>query len=195
MKKEQLIELGISDEVAKQVMALHGTDITKAKAEVATKDETIVSLQGQLTERDKDLKQLQKSVKDNEDLSTQLKDWQDKYNTDTQKLNDQIAKTKFDSALNEALRKTKARDPEDIRALLNMDEVKLDESGKVVGLESQLETLQKEKAYLFDMGQQQGGYQPSNGSSKTIPADLVSAMKDPEFNMTSYLENKHKGEN
>ncbi|WP_279280361.1 phage scaffolding protein [Enterococcus gallinarum] len=195
MKKEDLLNLGIDEEVAKQVMALHGTAITKAKADAASKDETIVSLQGQLTERDKDLKQLQKSVKDNEDLSNQLKNWQDKYNTDTQALNDQIAKAKFDNALNEALGKTKARDPKDIRALLNMDEVKLDESGKVVGLESQLETLQKEKAYLFDMGQQQGGYQPGNGSSKTIPADLVSAMKDPEFNMTNYLENKHKGEN
>ena len=177
MKKEDLLNLGIDEEVAKQVMALHGTDITKAKADVASKDETIVSLQGQLTERDKDLKQLQKSVKDNEDLSNQLKTWQDKYNTDTQALNDQIAKAKFDNALNEALGKTKARDPRDIRALLNMDEVKLDESGKVVGLESQLETLQKEKAYLFDLGTGGGGYNPNGGQGGKAYATFEEAMK------------------
>ena len=193
MKKEELLNLGIDEEVAKQVMALHGTAITKAKADAASKDETIVSLKGQLTERDKDLKQLQKSVKDNEDLSNQLKTWQDKYNTDTQALNDQIAKAKFDNVLNEALGKTKARDPKDIRALLNMDEVKLDESGKVVGLDSQLETLQKEKAYLFDMGTGAGGYKPNGGQGGKVYESFEEAMKANDVD-TFIQQQMEKGE-
>ena len=36
MKKEQLIALGIDEEVAKQVMSLHGADITKAKSDVSS---------------------------------------------------------------------------------------------------------------------------------------------------------------
>ncbi|MDN5446060.1 MAG: phage scaffolding protein, partial [Lactococcus lactis] len=69
MKKEELIELGIDEETAKKVMALHGAEITKANTNLTGKDETISSLQEQLASRDKDLKQLQKSVKDNDDLS------------------------------------------------------------------------------------------------------------------------------
>lgn len=178
MKKEELIELGIDEETAKKVMALHGAEITKANTNLTGKEETISSLQEQLASRDKDLKQLQKSVKDNDDLSGQLKEWQDKYSKDTQALNDQIATTKFDSALTEALGKTKARDPKDIRALLNLDEVKLDESGNVVGLDSQLETLQKDKAYLFDLGTKTGGYDPKGGQEGKVYASFEEAMKE-----------------
>ena len=43
----------------------------------------------------------------------------------------------------------KARDVDDLMKFLDMDKIKLDEAGKVTGLEEQIKELQEKKAYLF----------------------------------------------
>ncbi|MGX7196737.1 phage scaffolding protein [Enterococcus olivae] len=166
MNREELKGHGLTDEQIEKVMAAHGkavkagqTAINQVEALETERDD----LKKQLSERDKDLKKLQKDVKDNEELTQQVKDLQAKYDDDTKALQTKLDQTRFDTAISEALSKTKARDPKDIKALLNMDEIKLD-GDKLTGLDSQIETLQKEKAYLFDGGKQEG-YNPSGGGS------------------------------
>lgn len=193
MNREKLKELGLTDEQIESIMAAHGSALTKALNESSTKDETISNLQEQLANRDKDLKKLQKSVKDNEELSSRFEELQEKYTQDTKSLNDQISKAKFDSALTEALGKTKARDPKDIRALLNMDEVKFDESGSLVGLDMQLENLQKEKAYLFDLGTGSSGYEPNGGQNGKSYSSFEEAMKNNDVD-TFLKQQAEKGE-
>jgi hypothetical protein len=56
MKKAELIELGIDEEVAKKILAINGTDIENAKekaTQAADKTQEIENLKSQLSEKDK----------------------------------------------------------------------------------------------------------------------------------------------
>lgn len=67
-------------------MDLSGSDIEKAKSNFNEIAEENKSLKFQMEECNKDLKKLQSQLKDNEDLSGQLKELQGKYKEDTENL-------------------------------------------------------------------------------------------------------------
>lgn len=195
MNTEELKALGLNDEQVKSVMAKYGQSINAEKAKVQAdldaKTAQVTDLTEQLANRDSDIKALKKSAGDNEDLSKQLSELQDKYKADTENLNAKLNQTRFDSVLTEALSKTKARDAKDIKALLDLESIKVGEDGSLEGLDAQISTLQQEKAYLFDLGTGQS-YKPAGGSGAKISSDLSAAMKQEGFNLTEFL--KEQGE-
>lgn len=164
MKRDQLKKLGLDDEVIGKIMDLNGKDIQKFKTENEQLTEENTAFKDQIKNRDKDLKELQDQVKDNDDLSKQVQEWQDKYKTDTKELNDQIAQVKLNSAVDQVLSSNKARNTKAIKALLNNDEIKFDESGKLIGLDSQIKSLKKSDPYLFDEGEK-SEYTPASGET------------------------------
>lgn len=183
MKREELKNLNVPEEAIDKIMALNGTDIEKAKSSVgdveAIKQEN-ETLKTQLSERDKDLKGLQKQVKDNEDLSKQFTDLQDKYKTDTENLNKQLSQTKLNGALNTALSAAKVRNPKAAEALLDMDKIKLTDDGKLDGLDDQLAAIKKSDGYLFDEGTH-SNYDPKGGDGSHDTNEvqtLVDAFKE-----------------
>src|SRR3989304_3141283 len=62
----------------------------------------------------------------------------------------QVSALKFDYALNEALTGAKAKNAKAVRALLNAENLKMGDDGKIVGLTEQLEAIKKDNDYLFD---------------------------------------------
>lgn len=162
MKREKLKSLGLNDDQINEVMSLNGADIEKAKSNVDQVTEENKTLKEQMASRDKDLKKLQDQVKDNEDLSNQFKDLQKKYKTDTQALNEKVETVKLNSAVDQVLSANKVRNNKAIKALLNNDEIKFGEDGKLTGLDDQIKNLKKSDPYLFDGGQKTN-YQPNNG--------------------------------
>ena len=54
MKKEELIALGVDEEVAKKIMAINGTDIENAKAK-ADKTQEIENLKSEIKTKDEQL--------------------------------------------------------------------------------------------------------------------------------------------
>lgn len=60
-----------------------------------------------------------------------------------------VAAVQFDTALEAALTVAKAKNPKTVRALLNMDGLKLSD-GQIVGLKEQLEAIQKDNDFLFN---------------------------------------------
>ena len=84
----------------------------------------------------KDLRETAKAWdgKDPKKLEDDLKDLQTKYDTDT-------ANIRKAAAIDLALTRARARDPQLTRAALNMDEIKIDKDGKVTGLDAQVEGL------------------------------------------------------
>ncbi|RMC49160.1 phage capsid protein [Lactobacillus sp. ESL0228] len=182
MSREKLIKIGLSNEQMEKIVALHGADIEELKAKsdelINSKTEELKkaneSLQSQIAERDKDLKSLKKQAGDNEELGNQLKELQGKYKHDTENLSKELQQTKLNSAVDSELGKAKVRNTKAAKALLNMDEVKLNDKGEVEGLDNQISSLQKSDSYLFDQGQKEP-YQPQGGGAKTDP-DLVATM-------------------
>ena len=97
-----------------------------------------------------------------------MKTWETKYNTD-------IANLKRESALDIALAGKKAKNPKAVKALLNMDSIKLD-GDKLTGLDDQLEALLKSDSYLFEgeekrMSSSTGHKEPAgNNEENTVRA-------------------------
>lgn len=182
ISREKLIKIGLSNEQMEKIVALHGADIEELKAKsdelINSKTEELKkaneSLQSQIAERDKDLKSLKKQAGDNEELTNQFKDLQSKYKQDTENLSKELQQTKLNSAVDSALGKAKVRNTKAAKALLNMDEVKLNDKGELEGLDNQINSLQKSDGYLFDQGSKEP-YQPQGGDGNTDP-DPVAIM-------------------
>ena len=174
MKREELKKLNLTDEQIDKVMSLHGANVESTKFKIDELNKTNESLQSQISERDKDLKTLKKQAGDNEELSNQFKELQNKYKQDTENLTKELQQTKLSSAVDSALGKAKVRNTKAAKALLNMDEVKLNDKGELEGLEDQISSLQKTDGYLFDQGNKEP-YQPQGGGGNTDP-DPVATM-------------------
>ena len=174
MKREELKKLNLTDEQIDKVMSLHGADVESMKSKSEELSKTNESLQSQIAERDKDLKSLKKQAGDNEELNNQFKDLQSKYKQDTENLSKELQQTKLNSAVDSELGKAKVRNTKAAKALLNMDEVKLNDKGEVEGLDNQISSLQKTDGYLFDQGNKEP-YQPQGGGGNTDP-DPIAAM-------------------
>ena len=79
MKKEDLLNIGLTEEQADKVFAMNGKDIEKHKkaAEDAKADKE--ALEQQVADRDKDIAELQKSSGDADSVRKQLEELQGKY--------------------------------------------------------------------------------------------------------------------
>ena len=182
ISREKLIKIGLSNEQMEKIVALHGADIEELKAKsdelINSKTEELKkaneSLQSQIAERDKDLKSLKKQVGDNEELTNQFKDLQSKYKQDTENLSKELQQTKLNSAVDSALGKAKVRNTKAAKALLNLDDIQLNDKGELEGLDNQISSLQKSDGYLFDQGSKEP-YQPQGGEGNTDP-DPVAIM-------------------
>ena len=106
MKREDLKNLGLTDEQIEKVMAEHGKDITSLQEKVNGLTNERDGLKSQLDERDQQLDSLQKSSKDIDDLNEQIKQLQSdnkKANEEWQnKLATQTKNFKIETALREA---------------------------------------------------------------------------------------------
>lgn len=107
-------------------------------------------LETQLKDRDVQLTELSKNNKDNNELLTQIKDLQALNKQTATDYESKINKMQFDYALDGALSSAKCKNNKALKALLDMDSIKYQE-GKLDGLDGQLETLQKDAGYLFDL--------------------------------------------
>lgn len=176
MNRDTLQKFGLSDEQVNQVMAEHGKDLEKSKgveSELEQLKQQNTDLTSQITERDKQLKELSSKADGNEELQTQIKALQDQNKQAKTDYEANIATLKRDGAIELALREAKAKNPKAVKALLNGDNITIDDDG-VHGLKEQLEQLQESDGYLFTDSQEgakpgvkiTGSGNPSGGSSE-----------------------------
>ena len=72
MKREFLNKFELSEEQVNAIMAEHGKTVNAEKAKVTEFQTQAETLEQQLKDRDKDLKELQKNAGDNEELKKQF---------------------------------------------------------------------------------------------------------------------------
>lgn len=144
-------------------------DLDAKAAELETANGTIGSLRAAAKAWD---------GKDPAKLEGDLKALQEKYDADT-------ARIRRDAAIDLALTRARARDAVIARAALDLNAVKLDKEGRVTGLDSQLETLKRDKAWLFEdtspAGKDAGGkppYAPPAGGKPGTVNDLAGALAE-----------------
>lgn len=149
MKKTDLAKLGLDEELAEQIIILHGKDIEAIKAEKQAALDSVTSLQQQLTDASAAIdgfKQL-----DVEGVKKAADEWKTKAEQAELDRTTQIKALKYDYALDGALKSAKAKNPKAAKALLDLESVKYnDETGEIEGLAEQLTKVKSENDYLFE---------------------------------------------
>ena len=140
------------------------------------KNAEIDELKAEITNRDEQIAKLQDSVKDDSELQKELDELKDK-NAEWQ--------TKYqESQLNNAVKLAVAKDAndaDDILALINKDELELQDDGNVKGLDKAIESLKESKSYLFAESKP-SGRTPDDGKN------VNGGITQEEFNNMSVTE-------
>ena len=123
-------------------------------------------LETDIAERDKQLEQLKAAAGSNEELKKQIETLQAENKKAAEEWQAKMAQMQLDFALERALTTARAKNTKAVKALLDMEKVKLD-GDQLLGLDDQLKALQQSDPYLFgDSGKVGGGTNPANASNQ-----------------------------
>ena len=150
MKRDFLKGLELSDELIDKIMEAHGKSVERYKSgetQIQTLNQQLEDLKGQLGEANKQIKEFRDM--DIDGIRKAAVDWEAKAKQAEKDSEAKIQKMQFDHALEKALAGAKAKNTKAVQALLNMDELKLD-NGVIVGLDKQLDGIKKDNDFLFD---------------------------------------------
>lgn len=174
MKKEEFTALGISEELAEKAEKASEKElegyVEKTKLDEAKKENQ--TLQQSVKDRDKQLEDLKKASGDNEELKKQIETLQGENKAAKEKYDAEMKELKLTTAIKLAVA-GKVHDEDIAAGLFDRSKLILSDDGKVTGLEEQLKSIQKEKAFLFKETQPAGGgtgkpkppYKPQNGET------------------------------
>ncbi|WP_203334352.1 phage scaffolding protein [Planococcus beigongshangi] len=152
MNREFLKGLGLDDAAIDKVMAEHGKTLneTKEKADKADSLESqIADYKQQLADRDTQLQELGEKAKGNEDLTAQIDDLKQQNEATKSDYEQKLQQQAFDHKLENTLSGAKVKNSKALKALLDMDTIKLD-GDTLKGLDDQLKNLKESDAYLFE---------------------------------------------
>lgn len=201
MTRKQLEDLGLTKEQADSIIKINGDDIENAKsasaAEIKNLQTEVDGLKTQVGDRDKQLETLKTSAGDNADLKKQIEDLQTENATAKANHESELNQLKIDFAVEKALTGAKAKNIKAVKALLELEDAKLDKDGNVKGLAEQIEKLTSgdDTKFLFEAQkqtkQQQNfkGFQPgASGEQKPGEGEKVDFSKMSYDELTAYME-------
>lgn len=133
-----------------KIMVDDGNFIPKSRFDEVNESKKL--LEGQIKAKDKELKDLGKKFEGNEDLASELAT----IKANSKKMEDDYKKQIADMQLNHSMEavfnENKVKDAKLIKALLDMDKIKLD-GDKLTGLDDQITALKESHDYLFNIEQ------------------------------------------
>lgn len=147
LKRSNLEEWGITDkEVIDKIMDANGDSINETKA---TLDSEKTALQTQLDQQTSEFEELKKSTETSAETKKALDDLQasfDSYKTDAEKT---LAETQKTNAVKLALKDSGTVNSDLLFGQVNMDNVIIQDDGKISGLDDQVATFKESMPYLF----------------------------------------------
>lgn len=155
MTKEELVSMGLSEEQAGKVLDAHKEELKEyvPKSRFNEVNEEKKTLKSQLADRDKQLTELKNTAGDNEQLKQKIAELEDTNKKAAAEHEAQLKQLRIDHAVESALTSAKARNQKAVRALLNLDDVDIDDDGKIKGLDKQIKKLVEsdDTKFLFDV--------------------------------------------
>ena len=198
MTRKQLEDLGLTKEQVDSVMKINGDDIENAKGTASTEIKNLQTevegLKTQVSDRDKQLETLKTSAGDNAELKKQIEDLQTENATAKANHESELNQLKINFAVEKALTGAKAKNIKAVKALLELEDAKLDKDGNVKGLAEQIEKLTTgdDTKFLFEAQKQQynfKGFQPGvSGENKPGEGEKVDFSKMSYDELTAYME-------
>lgn len=195
MNREFLKELGLSDEQIDKVMAEHGKTVNSMK-EKADKVETLESqiedYKQQLEERDNQLNDLSEKAKGNEELLSQINELKQQNEQTKTEYEEKLQKQAFEHKLESTLAAAKVKNVKAVKALLDLDSIKLD-GDKLLGLDDQLNNLKENESYLFEQEDNSGIQIVAGGNPNGGSGNIKNPFTKEHWNLTEqgklYREN------
>lgn len=136
-------------------------------------------LEADIQERDKQLEQLKNAAGNSEELKAQIEQLQADNKKAAEEWQTKFAQMQLDFAVERALITAKAKNTKAVKALLDMEKIKLD-GEQLLGLDDQLKAIKESDPYLFgDPGKVGSGTNPP-GANNTE----VNPWKKETFNLT-----------
>ncbi len=151
MTLEELLELGVEEEVAKKIVKAHQDAIKDQYVPIARFNEVNQEkkeLKTQIEERDTQLKQLKVKAAGNEELTNKITELENQNNQTKEEYETKIAALRKETSIELALKDEKAKNIKAVKALLDLEKVSLD-GENIIGLEEQLKGLKESDPYLF----------------------------------------------
>lgn len=157
-----------------------------AKADYNAKLKEIEGLNGQIAQRDEQLKTLQDNAGSNKELQDQLKQLQEDNKAAEKAFQEQLAEVKMNAAIDTALMKANALDAELVKVKLDKGSIMLKEDGSLEGLSEQLDAVKKDFGFLFksENAVHINGAKPADGSGSAGNA----AVTKEEYQKMTYTE-------
>ena len=154
MKKEELVKLGLTDDLAEKVASASAEEL-KGYVPLTRFNEVNEAkkhAEDSVKERDKQIEGLKASAGDSEKLTQQIKDLQEANKKKDSDHATEIHNLKVNNAVDAALAAAKAKNVKAVRALLNLDKAELSEDGTVKGLADQIKALQAadDSKFMFE---------------------------------------------
>lgn len=192
MKKEEFVKIGVTEELATacEKASLDELRDFVPRMRMNEVSEENKTLKQTISDRDKQLNDLKKSDGDSAELKKQIEDLQ-KQNAEEKAAHEkEMAQLKLDNAIETALTAAGVKNNKALKALLDTEKIKLDDSGKLIGLSEQLEAVRKTDGYLFKENNGTApimkGFQPG-ASSDVKPDGKTDFSKMTYSEMTAYL--------
>ena len=179
MKKDELKNLGLTDEQVDAVLAGYKDFIPKSRFDEV--NEARKNAESLVAERDKQIEGLKVSAGSTDELKKQIEKMQAENKALVEAKDNEIKKIKINNAVNTALMGAGAKNVKAALALLNMENAELMEDGSVKGLNERIEALKtaEDSKFLFsDPKPVIKGANPVGGSEnpKTVTKEQFARM-------------------
>lgn len=176
MTKEELKALGLTDEVITKILDDQNNHFVPL-SRFNEVNEAKKALDGQIAERDNQLKELKKMAGSSEELKTQIEKLQQANKDQKTSYDKQLQDLKIDGIVNTALLTAKAKNSKAVKAMLKMDKYELDGDSRVKGLDEAIEAVKKDNPWAFETETKPGtaageisnitnGFKPAEGGDK-----------------------------
>lgn len=182
MTKDELMKLGLSEEVADKLVEDYGKNYV-SKDQFNAKNDKLKSVEGELSKVRGEIDNLQKANANNDELKKQIDALKADSDKRTTEYEAKIKSMEIDNIVNTALSGVKSKNNKAVRALLDLNDVKI-ENGEIKGLKDQLDAVMKENPFLFGENTKPIGTPAGNEGGKHGTHTITSK----EFAKMNYAE-------
>lgn len=148
MEREFLEKQGLNADQISAIMAQYGKDVNGIKdgyeSKLSSLNSNVETLKGQVTDRDKQIKDLSSAAKDNEELKEKFANAQKEIAESDKKYKAQLLDQKKDFAIQQALTKAGAYNNKAVMAILDADQISVDDKGNILHVEDAVAQAQKD---------------------------------------------------
>lgn len=151
MTQESLIAAGFTGDQAKSILDAHKASLTNQYVPKARFDEVsseLTQTKAQVSERDKQIKDLEKFQGTNEELTAKIAQLTQENAQKDQQMQTALLHERMTSSMKLAL-SGKVQDADIVLSLIKQDDVKLGQDGSLIGFQEQVDALKQSKPFLF----------------------------------------------